>query len=718
VTREQGIRLAGERLGAECRYAEGEPIKAVLDAGGRVLGFEYEPEAVRWAPRIEAASTETVALLDCGIAEQPHLPAADGFTAAFLSEKNFGLLDQVTEPAKVMPIVTMDALRLQGAVVSKRISWEKTLIDFAHEVQFGKIGMRLGRFPRFIVLLESEGLLVYDGGKLTLLYIPSKLEGDDRSRRLSGAALNGEKEALLAAVLACLADGGFERAAYDPLLRYIEGEGRESAVVLPIEDWQRKLRNRGWTILNEYLGDDEEEKLAVAKRIVREGDQVLLSHVPACVFGNLKTVDRTEIEFYRSVVNLFREYLAGREPRPLNLAVFGFPGSGKSFGIKQIAKSQKVFKDFTFNLSQFTSLRELEIAFQVVRDTSIKGEHVPLVFFDEFDSAFQGEKLGWLKYFLAPMQDGTFLDQGVERPIGRAVFVFAGGTSVSFEQFVGQDEAFFRSVKGPDFVSRLKGFINIQGPNPSTERDEWYVIRRAMLLRSMIERGAGQLLDGCRIARIEENVLHALLTTRTYRHGARSMEFILAMSQLKDAHVWQASLLPNENQMDIHVDIGDFRRQLSILSVIVTLAKASHQAYVAHYLERRPDARGEALVPWEQLPETYKKSNFDQVAYHCLRLRKFGIGIRPAVDGCVRPFTYRQDDLEAMAQDEHKRWMRERLRDGWRYGEVRDNEAKLHPSLVAWEHLGEEDRQKDRDVLLNLPKLMEQIGFEMYYEEA
>jgi hypothetical protein len=71
-----------------------------------------------------------------------------------------------------------------------------------------------------------------------------------------------------------------------------------------------------------------------------------------------------------------------------------------------------------------------------------------------------------------------------------------------------------------------------------------------------------------------------------------------------------------------------------------------------------------------------------------------------------------------MAQDEHKRWMRERLRDGWRYGEVRDNEAKLHPSLVAWEHLGEEDRQKDRDVLLNLPKLMEQIGFEMYYEEA
>jgi hypothetical protein len=725
IKREQGVRLLGERLGKECRYVTGEPMEAVLDADGRVLGFEYEPEKAAWPSVIEASPAETVTLLDCGIAAQQRMPSSDGLVVAYLSEKNVALLEQVANPSRVVPIVTMDALRHLGAVVSKRISWEKTLIDFAQEYQFGSIGSWLGRFPRFLVLLESEGMLVLDDGNLTFLYLPSKLEGDNRSRRISGTVLNGEKEAVLAAVLTSLdADGngreqnGEGAFALEPLLRFIDGGGREEAVALRIGQWRQKLRNRRWTLLHEYYGDSDADKLAVAKRIVREGDHVLLRHVPACVFGNLKTVDRTEIEFYRGVVNLFNEYLAGKEARPLNLAVFGFPGSGKSFGIKQIAKSQNVFKDFTFNLSQFTSLRELEIAFQVVRDTAIKGEHVPLVFFDEFDSAFQGERLGWLKYFLAPMQDGTFLDQGTERPIGRAVFVFAGGTSVSFEQFVGQDEAFFRSVKGPDFVSRLKGYINIQGPNPSTDRDEWYVIRRAMLLRSMIERNARHLLDENKIARIEENLLHALLTTKTYRHGARSMEFLLAMSQLKDASVWQASLLPHENQMDIHVDMGDFRQQLSILSVIDTLAKASHQAYVEEVRARNPQAQGEALVPWEQLPETYRKSNYEQVAYHCLRFRRYGIGIRPIDDRRTRPFVYRKDDLEALAREEHQRWMRERERDGWRYGEVRDNAAKTHPNMVEWERLGEEDRQKDRDALLRLPELLNRIGLELYYEEA
>jgi hypothetical protein len=721
--KEQGVRWLGEqigeRIGAECRYVAGKPVEAVLDADGRILGFEYEPEEAVWPAEIEASPSDTVVLLDSGIAAQPRFPSTAGVTVAYLSEKNFALLKQVADPSRVVPLMTMDTLRHEGAAVSKRISWEKTLTDFAREFQFGIVGQRLGTFPRFIVLMESEGMLVYDRGQLTFLYLPSKLEGDHRPRRISGTALNGEKESALAAALAALAGGDGEHTfAVEPLLRFIDGGGRERAVALRIDDWRRKLLNRSWTLLAEYLGDNEEDRLAVAKRIVREGDHVLLSQVPACVFGHLKTVDRTEIEFYRGVVNLFNEYLAGKETRPLNLAVFGFPGSGKSFGIKQIAQSQNVFQDFTFNLSQFTSLRELEIAFQVVRDTAIRGKKVPLVFFDEFDSAFQGEKLGWLKYFLAPMQDGTFLDQGTERPVGRAVFVFAGGTSVSFEQFVGQDEAFFRSVKGPDFVSRLKGYINIQGPNPSSDKDEWYVIRRAMLLRSMVERNAGHLLDEHKRVRIEENLLHALLTTKTYRHGARSMEFLLAMSQLKDATVWQASLLPNENQMDIHVDMSDFRQQLSLLTVIETLARASHESYVESVLARHPEAKGEALVPWDRLPETYRKSNYDQVAYHCFRFRKYGIGIRPADGHEPRPFVYRKDDLEALAREEHARWMRERERDGWRYGEVRDNEKKLHPCMVEWERLSEEDRQKDRDVLLKLPELLNRIGLELYYEEG
>ena len=131
--------------------------------------------------------------------------------------------------------------------------------------------------------------------------------------------------------------------------------------------------------------------------------------MPVGQFGKLRTADRAEIEGFRSLRNLIDEYLSGTTARPLSVAVFGSPGSGKSFSVTQVAESvagsRKIVR-LEFNLSQFRSPDDLCHAFHRVRDTVLEGA-IPLVFFDEFDTAFEGE-LGWLKYFLAPMQDGVF----------------------------------------------------------------------------------------------------------------------------------------------------------------------------------------------------------------------------------------------------------------------------------------------------------------------
>jgi hypothetical protein len=43
----------------------------------------------------------------------------------------------------------------------------------------------------------------------------------------------------------------------------------------------------------------------------------------------------------------------------------------------------------------------------------------------------------------------------------------------------------------------------------------------------------------------------------------------------------------------------------------------------------------------------------------------------------------------------HDAWMREKLAAGWTYGEVKDTEAKTHPSLVPFDSLPPEEQAKD-----------------------
>ena len=236
--------------------------------------------------------------------------------------------------------------------------------------------------------------------------------------------------------------------------------------VAPIQDPMHFIREQGgkgekpltegfWTILQDKFKGSLEQ---VAMQVVHEGPEVALQGVPWGQFGNLLTVDRQEIESYRSIRNLVAEYAGQKQAsRPLSIAVFGTPGSGKSFGVTEMAKSllPGQIEPITFNLSQFDSADNLISAFHQVRDVGLSGK-IPLVFWDEFDTSLRETPLGWLRYFLAPMQDGKFQEGQISHPIGRAIFVFAGGTSSSMAEFDKGAEKDFTSAKGPDFVSRLR----------------------------------------------------------------------------------------------------------------------------------------------------------------------------------------------------------------------------------------------------------------------
>jgi class 3 adenylate cyclase len=145
---------------------------------------------------------------------------------------------------------------------------------------------------------------------------------------------------------------------------------------------------------------------------------------------------------------------------------------------------------------------------------------------------------------------------------------------------------------------------------------------------------------------------------------------------------------------------------------IESLAKAAHKAY---FEESR--ARGEtpdtnlSMRPWDELSEDLRDANRAQVADIPNKLRALGLELA-AGDG-VRPGDIAITDaqMEEMAIREHERWMADRMRHDWTWAPVRDNARKHHPLLIPWERLSEVEKEKDRDTIRNLPRLIEKAGF-------
>jgi hypothetical protein len=297
--------------------------------------------------------------------------------------------------------------------------------------------------------------------------------------------------------------------------------------------------------------------------------------MPVLQYGQQIAVERDQIQSFRSVRNLLREYMDNkdRNKKPISIAVFAPPGAGKSFAVEQIAQEVGLGDDpLEYNIAQFQNLEDLHNALHEVTEKSKKT--LPLVFFDEFDSARDNQELGWLKFFLAPMQDGAFYSAKVERPvdIGRAVFIFAGGIYTSFEWFdprrASIDEELgyvlseehqkrierFKQAKGPDFISRLRGYIDIADANAEPGRSKHFA-RRAIQLRGLLEQL--KFVTPGKWAKIDESIIYALLTVDRYRHGVRSMEAILRMCRRIDDYI-QISSLPARAQLNMHVNAEEF----------------------------------------------------------------------------------------------------------------------------------------------------------------
>ena len=68
---------------------------------------------------------------------------------------------------------------------------------------------------------------------------------------------------------------------------------------------------------------------------------------------------------------------------------------------------------------------------------------------------------------------------------------------------------------------------------------------------------------------------------------------------------------------------------------------------------------------------------------------------------------------EKIAENVHDVWSVGRIKEGWVYGEKRDDTKKEHPCLVPYSELSESEKEYDRNTAMETIKLILSFGYKI-----
>lgn len=694
---------------------------------------------------------------------------------------------------KLTTILNLNQIKHYNIKISNGISWEQTALDIVHGLHKNKTLKNLLNSNELIITIGSAGAIVIEKNKVTqapeynLVFDPTFMEGEweDKfaekmlnniglgcsflmgfvsSKSISSLKTVENVIAGLKTMTVAMLDGvfklsqhGFEHVDLSRSLKQLEDRKYYSAFV-PSPEWMTEsenedkksidelfsyVHNSEWSILENNYDNfkpnykQKSDLFPLAYDLAKKGVDSI-RYAPRLSLGNVTLFDRNEIENMRNIrsqVDFFDRFEDGK--KPLNIAVFGPPGAGKSFIVKALAKSmfegKKTKPDFlTFNLSQFKDVNELPGAFHAIRDSVLRG-NLPIVFWDEFDS----NDYEWLKSLIAPMQDGEFQEGKEIHPIGKAIFVFAGGMTYTMKHFIDKmKKPNYIKKKGPDFASRISGSLNVFGPNKKPYFDivknEWikegdpkdicFSIRRALFVRTLLGSGKNPLI-------IDEQLLRTLIEVSNYKGGARGLERLLKnLSVHKDREI-EISDLPSKEIISMNVDYNDFLEKLNDENLFDNicfekLAVPIHNAwlekdvtysvYNKKFEDLSYDGRLDNVNAAMRIGRVVEKSGL----YFLSPNSEVESGHLTDATKEFNIFIEAHDNLESLAEEEHNGWMETRSLANWTPG-PRSDYYKTHNCMVLFNELDKDitkidkqkEKNKDRDTIRKYTAMLKGSGF-------
>jgi hypothetical protein len=684
---------------------------------------------------------------------------------------------------KLVTVVNLNQLKHYEIKVSNDISWEQTALDIVYGLHKDLTLKNLLKSSEVIVTIGTAGAIIIKTAdepslyEYTLVFDPEYMENEWEEKfsrdilnkiGLGSAFLAGFVSSLiikklntvnsvkvgLNSMTAAMLKGVFhltETQSFEPedLSDAIDKRFKEryySSAFVPSPAWApgyKYLHNQEWSILENnydnmkdgYLQKPDLFPLAFS---LAENGINNLHYAPRMSLGKVTIFDRNEIENMRNIrkqVDFYDRYEDGK--KPLNIAVFGPPGAGKSFIVKALANSmfegKKTKPSFlTFNLSQFKDESELSGAFHSIRDEVLQGK-LPIVFWDEFDS----NDYNWLKCLLAPMQDGEFQEGKGVHPIGKSIFVFAGGMTYTMKQFADKmEEDNFVVKKGPDFQSRINCSLNVFGPNRKPFFDEntnkWiregdktdicFSIRRALFIRSILGSGDKPI-------KIDLQLLRVLIEVTSYKSGSRGLERLLKNLAVHNERKIERSDLPSKEIIQMNVDYDDFMDKLSDESVTGNIAMekiavsihnfwlekdVKHSVYNELYVDLSYDGRMDNISAAMRMKEVIEKIQ----KYLLISEQEANSKLLQDAKEAFNEDLKDSKVLNKLAEAEHDGWWKYREAVNWKQGK-RSNYHKIHNCMVPFSELDKDipeekdqkEKNKDRDTIRKYTTMLEGSGF-------
>ena len=116
------------------------------------------------------------------------------------------------------------------------------------------------------------------------------------------------------------------------------------------------------------------------------------------------------------------------------------------------------------------------------------------------------------------------------------------------------------------------------------------------------------------------------------------------------------------------------------------------------------------LQAYEDLPDHIKEANRQQVLRAPELLAALGYRLERSDEATERPAVQLTEaEIEEASVAEHEGWMRQKSASGYRYGAVRDDSKRTHPSLVPWDQLPASVRELDRQRVRLLPWIAREL---------